>query len=422
MLLNKSGSVVGVAEKGLVGFLVLRESREVLLADALLDLGFPGRVHEGDAGALEAGAAETPAVDAGGVAHGFVDGDQLRGAAFVVVDAALAALEAQLAEPFEVAGLPGGHGLADAVVFAEEVLRPVGETCGHLLFVLAVEGARGVAQEGLVLGAQGDVFVGLDDPGGGLAFRDAEVVVAVHQAARQAAEEDAQLEGRHLGVARDEAVVVGVAVQHQQVVFLSQGDAGLVQQAVVEADVFALRFGGDLHGLEGGQGDVVGFRKCHHVGDQHGGAAGEAADRQGAGDGAFDPPLQRETLLQGVFRAARVVAPVALFHDGGLQDAEVDLAGETAGAEVDVAVVGGFVDQIHAFVDGEAGDQAVLVVYVGSDRAHAVGAENMTFVHVRWAYIQANLVIFRGLAKWGHLPEALSWLASLFLPAARILP
>ena len=204
-----------MAEVGFVGFLVLRELCEVLVADTLLDRVAAGGIDEGDAGALEAGAAEAAAVDAGGAAHSLVDGDELRGAAFVVVDAALAALEAELAEPLEVASLPGGDGLADAVVFAEEVLGPVGEALGHPVLVPAVHRAGGVAQEGLVLRAQGDAFVGLDNPGGGLAFRDAQVVVAAHQAAGQAAEEDAQLEGRHRGVLRDKPVVVGVAVEHQ---------------------------------------------------------------------------------------------------------------------------------------------------------------------------------------------------------------
>ena len=366
-----------MAEVGLVGFLVLREFREVLVADTALDRVAAGGVDEGDAGALEAGAAEAAAVDAGGAAHGFVDGDELRGAAFVVVDAALAALEAELAEPREVAGLPGSHGLADAVVFAEEVLRPVGEARRHLLLVLAEHGAGGVTQEGLVLRAQGDAFVGLDDPGGGLAFRDAQVVVAAHQAARQAAEEDGQLEGRHRRVLRDQAVVVAVAVEHQQVVLLPQGDAGLVEEAVVQPDVFALRFRGNLHCLEGGQGDVVRFREGHHVRDQHGGAAGQAADGQRAGDRAGNAALQGEALLEGVFRAARVIAPIALLHDGGLQDAEGDVAGETEAPQADASVVGGFVFEVNAFVDGESGHQAVLVIYVCADGAHPVGAEDM---------------------------------------------
>ncbi len=366
-----------MAEVGFVGFLVLRELREVLLADTLLDRVAADGVDEGDAGALEAGAAEAAAVDAGGAAHGFVDGDELRGAAFVVVDAALAALKAELAEPREVPRLPGSYGLADTVVFAEEVLRPVGEARGHLIFVLTVHGAGGVAQEGLVLRAQGDAFVGLDDPGGGLALRDAQVVVAAHQAARQAAEEDGQLEGRHRRVLRDQAVVVAIAVEHQQVVLLPQGDAGLVQEAIVQPDVLALRLGGDLHRLEGGQGDVVRFREGHHVRDQHGGAAGQAADGQRTGDRAGNPALQGEALLEGVFRAARVIAPIALLHDGGLQDAEGNVAGEAEAPQADASVVGGFVFEVNAFVDGESGHQAVLVIHVCADGAHPVGAEDM---------------------------------------------
>ena len=101
------------------------------------------------------------------------------------------------------AGFPGGDTFADAFVFAVEVLGAPSKARRHFVAVTLVHALRDIAQEGLVVGLQGHVFIGLDNPGGGLAFRDAEIVVAGYQAAGKAAEEDAQLEVRHIRRLRD---------------------------------------------------------------------------------------------------------------------------------------------------------------------------------------------------------------------------
>ena len=66
----------------------------------MLDAILLGRIDQGDAGALEAGAGEAAAIDAVGGEHGLVDGLEFGAAAFVVVDAGVAAGLAQGAEPF----------------------------------------------------------------------------------------------------------------------------------------------------------------------------------------------------------------------------------------------------------------------------------------------------------------------------------
>ena len=218
MLLYEPGPIVTLTEIHLERIPILRELRQVLFRDRLLDAFLLGRIDQGDAGALEAGAGEAAAVDAVGGEHGLVDGLELGAAAFVVVDAGVAAGLAQGAEPFQVAGLPGGDAFADAFVFAVEVLGAPSKARRHFVAVTLVHALRDIAQEGLVVGLQGHVFIGLDNPGGGLAFRDAEVVVAGHQAPGQATEEDAQFEVRHIGRLRNEPILVGLAIEHEQMV------------------------------------------------------------------------------------------------------------------------------------------------------------------------------------------------------------
>ncbi len=131
------------------------------------------------------------------------------------MDAGLAGGVAKGPEPLKVAGLPGRDAFADAFVFFVEMLRTPGEAGGHPVFVLLEQLFRDIAQESLLHDFDRDAGKGLEVPGGSLTFRDAEVVVAVHQVAGETAEEDADFEGRHLGIAGDEPIVIALAVEHQ---------------------------------------------------------------------------------------------------------------------------------------------------------------------------------------------------------------
>lgn len=182
-------------------------------------------------------------------------------------------------------------------MLAVEVLGPPSEVRRHFVAMTLVHALRDIVQEGLVVGLQGHVLIGLDNPGGGLAFRDAEVVVAGHQAPGQAAEEDPQLEVRHIRRLWDEPVFVGLAVEHQQMVLLPQGDAGLIQQTIVQADVLPLRLRRNLRHLEGLQAEAIGLGKGHHIGDKHGRAAAKPANRQGPLDDTADAMGEFEALL-----------------------------------------------------------------------------------------------------------------------------
>ena len=302
MLLYEPGPIVTLTEKDLERIPILRELRQVLFRNRLLDAFLLGRIDQGDAGALEAGAGEAATVDAVGGEHGLVDGLELGAAAFVVVDAGVAAGLAQGAEPFQVAGLPGGDAFADAFMFAVEVFGPPGKARRHFIAMPLVHALRDIAQEGLVVGLQGHVFIGLDNPGCGLAFRDAEVVVAGHQAPGKAAEEDAQLEVRHISRLRDEPILVGLAVKHEQMVLLPQSDASLIQQTVVQTDVLPLRLRRNLRHLEGLQAEAIGLGKGHHIGNEYGRATAEPAHRQRSLDDTADAPRELEPLLQRKLR------------------------------------------------------------------------------------------------------------------------
>ena len=293
------------------------------------------------------------------------------------MDAGVAAGLAQGTEPFQVAGLPGGDAFADAFVFAVEVLGPPGKARRHYDAMALIHALRDIAQEGLVVGLQGHVFIGLDNPGGGLAFRDAEVVVAGHKAPGQAAEEDAQLEVRHIGRLRDEPILVGLAVEHEQMVLLPQGDASLIQQTIVQADVLPLRLRRNLRHLEGFQADAIGLRKSHHVCDEHGCAAAEPAHRQRSLDNTADAPRELEPLLQRELRPPRIIPPIPLLDQRGRGDIKFHVTCESLAIQDNLAVLPDIEPQIHPLINSKPRHQPMLVIHMRAQRAYAVGGEDV---------------------------------------------
>lgn len=293
---------------------VFGEHTEVFGGDLFAYLVALGGIDQGNAGALESGSTETASVDTVGLAHDVVDGYELFATALVVLDGTLAALETELAEEGEVAGFPRGDSLAHALVFAVEVLGTTGEARGHLVLG-EVEGFFGdVAQEGLVEALERHTGIGHHVPGSGLALGHAQVVVAVHQATGEPAEDYGQLKLGHAGVATDKAVLLGIGIEEEQGIFFAQGDTGLIEDTVGETDVFALGLTGYLDDFHGGEGDVVGLGKRHDIGDEHSGTGGESANGQASLDDTPDTPGEVEAFLQCVLGTTGVVAPIAFLY------------------------------------------------------------------------------------------------------------
>ena len=330
-LLFEAGAVVGAYPVDLESVLVFGELVEIAGGEGLGDTVFPGGIHEGDAGTLEAGTGETTAIDSRQGAHDVVDGDEFRAAALVVVDAGLATVEAKPSEEFQIARFPGSDTLSHAAVFRIEMLGAAGEALRHGDACLLEGGLGNVAQEGLVEGFQRLVGVGQYVPGRRLALIDAEIVIAVDQRTGESAEEDANLEGWHVGIAADDAVVVGVAVEEEQPVFLPEGNAGLVEDAVVEADVFALGLGGNLDDLHGFQRDIVGLGEGHHVCNEHGCRRGESAHGERPLDDALDAMLEFEAFAQRILGSPGIVAPVVFANLRGAGDVKLNISLERTG-------------------------------------------------------------------------------------------
>ena len=185
------------------------------------------------------------------------------------MDRRLARIERQLAEELQVARLPGCHPLTHTTILRVEMLGTTGKAGRHGDACLLERRLGNVAQESLVEGLQGLVSIGQHVPCRRLALIDAQVVVTIDQRTCQPREEDADLEFGHVGVTLDDAPLVGVAVQEQQAVLLAKGDAGLVEQSIIQSYILALSLRGNLHHLEGLQRDVVGLGKSHDVGYEH---------------------------------------------------------------------------------------------------------------------------------------------------------
>ena len=116
MTLYESSAIIRLAEIDFERVFVLRELSEIFFCDFFFYLFFLGRVHQGNAGAFEAGTGKAATIDAVCGEHGFVNGDEFRATTFVTVDAGFAGGFAQTAKPFQVAGFPGCDAFTDALV------------------------------------------------------------------------------------------------------------------------------------------------------------------------------------------------------------------------------------------------------------------------------------------------------------------
>ena len=90
-----------------------------------------------------------------------------------------------------------------------------GETKRHHIAGVVKRLFGDIAEEGLVKRAKGLILIGQHVPCGRLALKHAQVIVRVHERAREAAEENANLKLRHLRVAIDDAPFVGIAIEEQ---------------------------------------------------------------------------------------------------------------------------------------------------------------------------------------------------------------
>ena len=234
------------------------------------------RVDEGDTRAFETGARETTAIHSWKFTHDVIDGYEFGRTTLVVVDRALARVEDKLPEEFQIAGLPRRYPLSYAAVLGIEMLSPACKACRHSVFGLLVCLLRNVAQECLVKCLQRLFGVCQHVPCRGLTLIYAEVIVAVNQRACQAREEDSYLKRQVFGFLAlsskwNKTIFVCVTVKEQKVIFLSQGDGGLVQQSVAESYILPLCLRGYLHHLERLQFDAVGLGQCHDVCNEYGG-------------------------------------------------------------------------------------------------------------------------------------------------------
>ena len=160
-------------------------------------------------------------------------------------------------------------------------------------------------------------------------------------------------------------------------VLLPQGDASLVQQTIVQADVLPLRLRRNLRHLEGFQADAIGLAKSHHVGDEDGSAATKTSNRKRAFDGTTDATRELEPLLQRELGTASIIAPVPLLYKRRHGDIELHMTSESLTIQDDLAILPDIEPQIHPLINSKPRHQPMLVIHMRAQRAYAVGGEDV---------------------------------------------
>ena len=128
--LYETCSVVGLTEMDFEGLGIFGEHTEILFGDMLTYLFTLCRISKSNACTLEACSTETTAIDAIGLTHDIIDGYQLFTATLIVLDTALATLEAELTKEGEIACLPSGDALTHTLVLTIEMLGTTGKAGG----------------------------------------------------------------------------------------------------------------------------------------------------------------------------------------------------------------------------------------------------------------------------------------------------
>ena len=194
-------------------------------------------------------------------------------------------------------------------------------------------------------------------------------------------------------MALDDAPVVAVAIQKQQAILPTQGDARLIQETIIQSDILAFGLGGDFYDLEGLEGDIVGLGKGHDIGDEHRCTGTETANGQGALNDAIDAVLQLETLAEGKFGTAGIIAPMTLLDLSGGVDLEIDQAFEGLGFQMHMGIGSNVEPEVDSFIDGKTCDETMLMIDMRAQRANAIGGENM-ILHTTDCFGCKNTIIF----------------------------
>ena len=242
------------------------------------------------------------------------------------------------------------------------MLGPAGKTGRHAIPGRIVELPRDIAQERLVKTLQRHVGIRQHVPCRRPTLSDAQVVIAVDQRTGQPRKEDRQPEIGHLRIARNQPIIVRVAIKHQQLILAAQRNTGLIQQAVVQSDILALSFRSDLGHLHLRQRNVVRPGKGHYIGNQHRRTRREAPHGERPLEHTPYAAMQLEAFAKGILGPAGIIAPVPLPDKRRLRQIETDFPLEGFTLQIDRTILRHVKPKIDPLVQGKAGHQSMLVI------------------------------------------------------------
>ena len=193
-------------------------------------------------------------------------------------------------------------------------------------------------------------------------FIHAHIELGTGQAVLQPGEENGNLPRLHGRMLGNQFVGAVLGVQIQQMPFLAQHLATLVQFPDIHPHIQQFRLVGDINDFLALQHNAVHLAQGAEEGNDHRRAGGKPADGKRAFNDAADAQAKPMVLGQHQRGAAKIIGPVPLLLRRNRGDVPLGPLGELQGGHLHHAVPLGCIGNVDALVNGQAGNLAQIVV------------------------------------------------------------
>ena len=120
------------------------------------------------------------------------------------------------------------------------------------------------------------------------------------------------------------SIIVGITIQEQQSIFLTKSNTTLIEQAIIQSNIFSFSFTGNEYHLKRLEGDAIGLSKSHHVCNENSSRTTQTSHRERTLNDTIDAILKFKALRERIFGSSSIIAPIAFFDLGTCVELKVN--------------------------------------------------------------------------------------------------